>query len=191
MFTLAIYFVLMKDLPLTIDLLKKADERVIAGIYNQYKSDFFVFATQFHINKETVTDVYQDAIIALIENAKKGLLDDLNCSLKTYLFSIGKFMIFRKLKVKKETVIYTEKLIESIEWDFLEEEQEQKEMKLLQQGFANLGAQCQKVLQLFYFEEKKLDEIMKLLQYTNKEVLKSQKSRCIKQLKNLINLRNG
>ncbi len=35
--------------------------------------------------------------------------------------------------------------------------------------------------------EKKLDEIQKLLQYTNKDVLKSQKSRCLKQLKDLIN----
>jgi DNA-directed RNA polymerase specialized sigma subunit len=48
-----------------------------------------------------------------------------------------------------------------------------------------LGEQCQKVLTLFYYEEKKLDEIQSLLGYTNKDVLKSQKSRCLKQLKDL------
>jgi DNA-directed RNA polymerase specialized sigma subunit len=41
-------------------------------------------------------------------------------------------------------------------------------------------------LQLFYYEEKKLDEIQEQLGYTSKDVLKSQKSRCLKQLKELI-----
>ena len=37
-----------------------------------------------------------------------------------------------------------------------------------------------------YFEEKKLDEIQTILNYSNKDVLKAQKSRCLKHLKELI-----
>ena len=57
---------------------------------------------------------------------------------------------------------------------------------MLQKGLNKLGDQCKKVLELFYYEEKKLDEIQSILGYTNKDVLKSQKSRCLKQLKELI-----
>ena len=66
-----------------------------------------------------------------------------------------------------------------------DEEKEDTEIKLLQTAFENLGEQCKKVIQLFYYEEKKLDEILTILNYTNKDVLKSQKSRCMKQLKDL------
>ena len=59
-------------------------------------------------------------------------------------------------------------------------------MQLLQQFFMQLGNQCKKIITLFYYEEKRLDEIVELLGYENKEVAKSQKSRCLKQLKNLI-----
>ena len=60
-------------------------------------------------------------------------------------------------------------------------------MKIIarKKSFEKLGQQCRKVLQLFYYDEKKLDEIQTLLGYTNKDVLKSQKSRCLKQLKEL------
>ena len=72
------------------------------------------------------------------------------------------------------------------EFESYDEEKENTEIKLLQTAFENLGEQCKKVIQLFYYEEKKLDEILTILNYTNKDVLKSQKSRCMKQLKDLI-----
>ncbi|WP_396177320.1 RNA polymerase sigma factor [Flavobacterium sp.] len=70
-------------------------------------------------------------------------------------------------------------------YDDYSEEETNLQIEMLQNGFKKLGEQCRKVLHLFYYEEKKLDEIQSLLGYTNKDVLKSQKSRCLKQLKEL------
>ena len=62
---------------------------------------------------------------------------------------------------------------------------------LLQIYFLKLGSHCQKILELFYYQEKKLGDIVNALGYDNKDVVKSQKSRCIKQLRKLIETNHG
>ena len=174
-----------------IDFLKQGNEKTIARIYNDNRNGFILFASRYEINVDEVIDIYQDAIIVLCENAKKGLLDNLQSNISTYLFSIGKYMIFHRLKKNKKNVLNEQQLPDKIDWDFYEEEQDHLEVQLLQNAWTKLGEQCKKVLHLFYYEEKKLDEIMEHLAYTNKDVLKSQKSRCLKQLKDLTTAKNG
>ena len=169
-----------------IDLLKMNDEKAIRNFYNENKNGFILFAKRYNLNNDDLIDIYQDAIIALIENAKKGKIDDLKSSITTYLYGIGKFMIFQKLKKESKTVSIDD--FEKIEmvYDDYSEDEINLQVKMLQKGLNKLGDQCKKVLELFYYEEKKLDEIQSILGYTNKDVLKSQKSRCLKQLKELI-----
>lgn len=175
----------MNETSIVIDLLKRNDEKTIRAVYNDNKNGFILFAKRYNLCHDDLIDVYQDAIIALIENAKKGKIDDLKSSITTYLFGIGKFMIFQKLKKVGKTVAMDD--FEKIEmlYDDYSEEETDLQIEMLQNGFKKLGEQCRKVLQLFYYEDKKLDEIRNLLGYTNKDVLKSQKSRCLKQLKEL------
>jgi DNA-directed RNA polymerase specialized sigma24 family protein len=90
----------MNESSIVIDLLKRNDEKSIRTVYNDNKSGFILFAKRYNLSQDDLIDVYQDAIIALIENAKKGKIDDLKSSITTYLFGIGKFMIFQKLKKK-------------------------------------------------------------------------------------------
>ena len=47
------------------------------------------------------------------------------------------------------------------------------------------------ILKLFYYQGYNLDEIQEILEYSNKKVLKSQKSRCIRQLKDLVQKYGG
>lgn len=175
----------MNETSIVIDLLKRNDEKSIRTVYNDNKNGFILFAKRYNLSHDDLIDIYQDAIIALIENAKKGKIDDLKSSITTYLFGIGKFMIFQKLKKEGKTVGTDD--FEKVEmvYDDYSEEETNLQIEMLQNGFKKLGEQCRKVLQLFYYEEKKLDEIQNLLGYTNKDVLKSQKSRCLKQLKEL------
>ena len=76
-----------------IDLLKMNDEKAIRNFYNENKNGFILFAKRYNLNNDDLIDIYQDAIIALIENAKKGKIDDLKSSITTYLYGIGTFMI--------------------------------------------------------------------------------------------------
>lgn len=176
----------MINAPNLIEQLKCGDEKTIRKIYEDNKNGFLLFAGRYALDKEELIDIYQDAVIALIENAKKGKIDALKSSITTYLFGIGKFMIFQLLKKDKKMHVVEDSNLVDYEFESYDEEKDDTEIKLLQTAFENLGEQCKKVIQLFYYEEKKLDEILTILNYTNKDVLKSQKSRCMKQLKDLI-----
>jgi RNA polymerase sigma factor (sigma-70 family) len=174
-----------------INLLKQSDEEALKMLYIENRNPFINFARKFSIPEDDIVDVYQDAIIALHEKAIKGELDILTCSIRTYLLGIGKYMLYEKARknnkkvsdfpIEKEDYNYRE-----ITSDFLEEEPNKLQL-LLQKAFATLGKKCKEVLTLFYYRGYTIEEISEKLSYENKNVAKSQKSRCIKQLKEKIN----
>jgi len=170
--------------------LKNDDKSVLKSVYLEHKPAFIGFAKTYNIDREDALDIYQDAIIALRENALKGHLVDLKSGLKTYLFSIGKYMCYKRLKEKeklhlsysaKETSALDELKITDIDYNF------NTKQRKLQIAFKSLGPQCQTLLNLFYMRGFSLDEIVEELNYSNKDVAKSQKSRCLKSLKKIIN----
>ncbi|MET3731768.1 RNA polymerase sigma factor [Moheibacter stercoris] len=171
--------------------LKSNREEALFKIYDFYKPAFFQYANKYGLPADDLLDIYQDAFIALSEHAKKGKLDNLKSNVKTYFFAIGKYMVYNKLKDNKKivNVDFMDEL-QSKDFDFnleMEEvEQDNQSILLLQNAIQKLGGKCEELLRLFYYEEKNLDEIVEIMCYENKDVAKSQKSRCIKNLKNLI-----
>lgn len=176
----------MRETKRTVALLKQEDEKTIRDIYNDYRPGFLLFANRYGLGQDQNLDVYQDAIIALCENAQKGHLDNISSSLKTYLFSIGKYMIFAKLRKKKRINEFANIDEFEGEWEDYSEERQDKDIQLLRESIPKLGKKCQEILKLFYYKEYNLDEITQLMKYNNKNVAKSQKARCIKQLKEII-----
>lgn len=170
--------------------LKNDNKHALKHVYSVNKTAFINFAKKFPIAEEDVIDIYQDAIIALRENAIKGKIDNIKSELKTYLFSIGKYMIYDRLKKQKKMHLVKEDsnltdYEDALTFDFNMNELT-VEQKQLQTAFKTLGEKCKQVLTLFYYRGFNLEEIMNTLNYTNKDVVKSQKSRCIKSLKALI-----
>lgn len=169
--------------------LKSNQEKALFKIYDLYKSEFLQFAHRFELPKDDILDVYQDAFIALHENALKGKLDDLKSNVKTYFFAIGKYMIYSKFKQNQKSV-YMETFDEfQLDESWIQEEGPEKNSSVdnLEIALNQLGGKCKELLTYFYYEERKLDEIVQLMNYENKDVAKSQKSRCIRNLKNLLN----
>jgi RNA polymerase sigma factor (sigma-70 family) len=168
-----------------LDLLKIADPEAIEQVYKTHRKAFIFFGSRYGLAEDDLLDIYQDAIIAFIENLRKGHLENLQVDIKTYLFSIGKYLIFNNIKSNNNTNGSLEQLPDTFVWEELEEDKEALFTEM-SAGLKQLGEQCYKILTMFYYEEKKLDEIQKLLKYDNKDVLKSQKSRCLNHLKKLL-----
>ena len=98
-------------------------------------------------------------------------------------------MIYEQLRKDKKTVLVNTDVLkdeynEEVEFDNEPLSQHQKQ---LQNGFKRLGEQCKKILTLFYYNGYTLDEITISLNYDKKDVVKSQKSRCLAKLKSIIN----
>lgn len=163
-------------------------QALIEALYRKERKGFFAFAAQWNFSEEEVADLYQDAMVAYIENLRKQQLQLHSSTPSTYLYAIGKYMAFRRLKNKAKAplALETEVLPEDIIWQHLDTEAQEEQVQLLQRAIAQLGEQCKKLLMLFYYEGKKLNTILQETSYENKDVVKSQKSRCLKQLKHMI-----
>ncbi|WP_047414257.1 RNA polymerase sigma factor [Cellulophaga sp. Hel_I_12] len=163
----------------------------IAKLYNSHRNSFLNFGKKYGLSYDDLCDIYQEAFIALRKHALNGKLDTVNSSLKTYLFGIGKFMIFDVLKEKKKTTEYEpyklgiHDTIAIVDTEILTEELSY-EQGLLQTYFKKLGKKCQEMLTLFYSRGLSIDDIVAHTDYTDGSVVRSQKSRCLKTLKEMI-----
>lgn len=169
-----------------ITLLEQGDEKTIKHIYDLYREGFIMYAKKLQTTYDDAIDIYQETIIALCENARKGKMRDMKSSLKTYLFAIGKYMIFGLHRKATHTMDIDDMHILGKHFQWEEHDINDPMLQSMTQAYNQLGDKCKEILKYYYYENKKLDEIVYLMQYESKEVAKSQKSRCLKKIKSLI-----
>ena len=169
----------------------KTDNHVITKeLYNNNRGPFLGFAKRYNITNADAVDIYQEAFIFLRKHAILGKLYAVNCSLQTYLFGIGKNLIYKKLKEASLKTSYDAKIhlvaddLDEIQLD--PESELTEEQKILKHNFKKLGKICQKVLTLSFYRGLTNQEIATMEGYESEAVVRSQKSRCLKNLKDLI-----
>lgn len=174
-----------------ISLLRNGDRETLRRLYESYRNEFTGFAGKFGVSATDSEDIYQDAIIVTYEKARSGQLESLDCSLKTYLFSVGKYMMLNHRRSQQRTLrAMRDYEYDEADYDLMEkvmnrEPVSEYQQKLLE-NFKRLGETCRRMLDLFYRHGLTLDQIMETMGYDNKNVVKSQKSRCLKTLREYV-----
>jgi RNA polymerase sigma-70 factor (ECF subfamily) len=173
-----------------IEALKADNNFVVKELYYTNRNAFLGFSKKYNITEADAVDIYQDAFISLRKHAISGNLMDVKSSLKSYLFGIGKHLIYKKLK-ENNTKTDFDSLINQFHSDYeeikLEAENElTEEQQILQYYFKQLGKSCQQMLTLSFYRGLTNVEIATLEGYESEAVVRSQKSRCLKTLKDLI-----
>ncbi len=170
-------------------LLKSGNQNAYKALYDENRDAFLAFARKHRVTEDDAIDIYQEAHIVLYENIVNGKLTKLNSSLKTYVFSIGKYKIYERLRASKKLVLVDNEF-QMNQWDEELEYDEttlNNQQKLLKEQLKNLGERCRNILELFYLDGLNIEEIRIKEKYGNANTVKAQKSRCLKQLKTLIN----
>ncbi|MDT9323978.1 MAG: sigma-70 family RNA polymerase sigma factor, partial [Limnospira sp. PMC 1290.21] len=112
-----------------------------------YKSHFFEFIQKYGANEQDAEDVFQDAIIHLIVNIQNQRYQA-KSSLRTYLFSIGKYIWFNKLKKDKPAYAYINTLSNNNEVEASQEEFfiYHESIKILDHLLGQIGEICKTIL---------------------------------------------
>lgn len=182
----------MKENQITLEELRKGSDKVLKQVYEENRAKFLNFARRYSLSEDENIDIYQDAYIIFYNNIMSGKLESFTSSISTYLFGIGKNLIFDKMKKKKKTVHsqYDMAIVgeedEAVSTLEIEETGLTKEQKLLQKHFGTLGKQCQELLTYFYYRGYTIQEIMEAENYNSENVVKAAKSRCMKTLRERI-----
>ena len=158
------------------------DEKVLAALY----SAGFPSVKRFVINNrggvEDARDVFQEAMTIVWFNIQQGKFKVLNdASLQGYLFQIAKFKWLDKLKSKENK---STRALRN-EGDQIPDQltaEDDSQFQYLQKLYAGLGEKCRRILDLFYYENKSLEEIGAALGF-DADSLRTMKYRCMMQLR--------
>ena len=107
----------------------------------------------------------------------------ISCSLKTFIYSVARNQWLKKLNASRKNV-----QLKNFE-DFIRVEESESEFSQdidIKNLFAEIGEACRKLLILFYYRKRSMEEISLELNYSNADTAKNQKYKCIQRLKKLV-----
>lgn len=169
--------------------LRQGERKVLYQQYHLHRTAFVDWAQRrYQCQEHDVIDVYQEAFMVLYQNLVEGKIVDMQCSIRTYLFSVAKNLLFKQFRTNKRLeTIDTDELYYLADQDLNIEEAWilSDRQANLQGAIAQLGKVCQQLLTLFYYHGLDQDTIMRRMQYKNRATVKSQKVRCMRQLEKL------
>ena len=181
-----------KQIDITLEDLRKGSDTLLRRVYEENRGKFLNWARRYHLSEEENIDIYQDAYVIFHNNVMSGKVESFTSSISTYLFGIGKYLIFDQMKKNNKKVSSEfnlsivgeeDELVSTLE---IEEKGLTPEQELLQKYFGTLGKQCQELLILFYYRGYTINEIMEAENYNSENVVKAAKSRCMKSLREKI-----
>lgn len=167
---------------------------VLNDIYGECKP---VFMSTMHslfsaLPQEDIEEIYNDAVLAMYDNVKKGSLTNLTCSIQTYINNIGKHKIIDLCRKRKiETVSYSDS---ESEWhskiSSIIEEVDKKDEKLdiITRIVEKMGEPCKSILFYFYYLQLSMKLIAEKMSLKDSDSAKTTKNRCMNKLKDTTNL---
>ena len=164
--------------------IKNSRGAILEFIYEQFYPMIYQYVLTNSGNHEEARDLFQEGIIVLYE---KSLQSDfkLTSGIGTFLYAVCQKMWLNKLNRQKKRESLQEKVPEQTEdKDFLNEETNERQY-LLAQLFKKIGESCRKILIKKYYEKRKDKEIAEELNLSGSDYVKTQRYRCLKQLKKL------
>ena len=137
---------------------------------------------------DEILDVYQDAVIVLYNNSRRSDFQ-LTCSVQTYLNSICRNQVLKRLPNSRK-LVRADDYEEGIT-DWMEEYDQERERKIVAIENALLELEsakgpCFGLLRGFYFLKRSMNILADELGFSNEDSAKSQKSKCMKKLKEIV-----
>ena len=163
--------------------LKSGQMKPLGNLYEMHRQEFLVFIKKYSLTNSEEIDIYQDSILALYENVVRDKVTKYNASIKTYLFSIGKYKALNVLKQRAKTVDFnqshdSQELIYDHRNLF-----EEKEPSVVNKALGALGKICRELLVMSYYQGMKNEILLSKFAYKNDQTLRANKSRCLKKLR--------
>ena len=153
-------------------------------VYNSCKIEFINFAKKYSIQEQEIIDIYQDSILTLYENISHKKIKSYSATIKTYLFSVGKYKILNHAKSRNRVELDT--INESEHFNYQPEMGitfKEKNKLELNTALQLLGDVCKRLLVMSYYQGIKNNELLNHFGYKNDQTLRANKSRCLRKLK--------
>jgi RNA polymerase sigma factor (sigma-70 family) len=163
---------------------KKMLEAAISQLYQEHAEITRSFIMGKGGTEQDADDIFQETIVSFIDSVQKGKFRQ-ESGIRTFLISISKHLWYNEIRKrqragKREKVFETDRDEEADGISHIIQDRELKQQmnKLL----TELGDSCRKILELFYYENLPMKEIVSHLHYENEQVVRNKKYKCLQQL---------
>ena len=165
----------------------KANDRTVLGeLFMKYQRMISVYVLKNGGDKNDAEDIIQETIIVLWQKVNSDSLQ-LTVKLGTYLLAIAKNKWMAELrKRRKISPQYISENISNGNPSSLDDLVNEEKIEYVRKALEMLQPICKKLLLLYYFEEKNMKEIAKILNLANADVAKSKKYQCKKNLEEIL-----
>lgn len=184
--------------------IQRGDSKMEYGLYQLCKKYYEDNFKRFKLDDETKKDIFQSSLLALWENIRdrKLYVDDevlkgkggtpFTSTLTTYFMGIVNNKYREWLRKNPKLLPIDEKKEKQsdscAEYNninvFKDDDEIVDGIRVISQRVNRMSKQCNKILTLFYFEEKDYEEIMTLMPtFQSKDALKTAKYKCLKRLR--------
>ncbi|MCB0617736.1 MAG: sigma-70 family RNA polymerase sigma factor [Saprospiraceae bacterium] len=162
------------------------DRVILEKCYDQFENSIIQFARRNNGNIEDGRDLFQEGLLAVLKMAQRP-----NFQLTSSFYALL-FGICRRIWLKQLRKRYGREVTISDENEYTDEQDVERTLlarelsMLVRNKLQELTERCQKILNLFYEEERKMQEIAEEMEFANENVAKKEKFKCKKRLIELI-----
>ncbi|MBK5270908.1 MAG: sigma-70 family RNA polymerase sigma factor [Bacteroidia bacterium] len=162
------------------------DRKCVETIYRENYNMVQILVINNNGSADEAKDIFQEAIIVLYEKVISGALE-LNCQIKTYVYSVAKRLWLKRLQQLKRYSPGLEYLdgVVPVEEEVEEHEKRNAEFEIMNKAIGSLGEPCKSLLEAYYLQKRKMQEIAANFGYTNADNAKNQKYKCLMRLKKI------
>jgi RNA polymerase sigma factor (sigma-70 family) len=165
----------------------KADDRTVLGeIFIRFERMVHHYITSHGGGKVDAEDILQESVIVLWQKVNSGNFE-LTSKMSTFIMGVAKNKWMAELRkrnrISGQEIPYN---LPANNPTTLDKVIASEKMEILRSAFELIQPICKKILLLFYFEEKCLEEIAKTLNFANSDVVKSKKYQCKKLLEEVL-----
>jgi len=171
-----------------LDGIQKQDRVVLEYIYESYYPPIQSLITRNSGSEDDAKDIFQETILIVYDKTNTDELT-LQCSLKTYFYSVSKNLLFEHLRQKRKmnTAFVDTEDLESIEVEMDESMHQNLEDFLYYKHFSKLTENCQKIIRML-LRKISSKEITQMMGFTSENYTNKRKHQCkeslMKKIKN-------
>jgi len=159
-------------------------EQAILQLYEDHAEITRSFIKGKGGTEQDADDIFQETVVSFIDSVQKGKFRQ-ESGIRTFLISISKNLWYNEIR-RRQRAGNREKRFESDreqeETGISEVIQDRELKQQLNQLLKDLGESCRKILELFYYENLSMKEIVSHLHYENEQVVRNKKYKCLQQL---------
>ncbi len=184
-----------------IDALRSGQPGVIEKLYSRHGAKFLAWAKKaFDCTEDDAKKIWADVIVAFDRKVKSGQYTELSCSIETFLFAIGKYML-RKIHEKMnrpkwkmyssgwegdvDNLLALDPKFVTFNFDNEDDIWEEERLILLE-SMNKLTPRCRKILNLRHYKEWSIVDLMEEFGYSSKAVVSVVLNDCFKALLKII-----